>query len=315
MSVKNIKNILKKSPNELLKMAIIRIIRAPVFCTILPDSLCLNILYKVKMGKKLNLYKPQTFNEKLQWLKLFDRKPEYTQMVDKYEVRKYIEETIGKEYLIPLIGVWNKFEDIDFDSLPEQFVLKCTHDSGGLVICKDKNKLDIEAARKKINKSLKRNYFYHTREWPYKNVKSRIICEKYMVDESGQELKDYKFMCFNGEPKIIQVMSERMNGNYYINHFDLEWNRVDISRKKIKENTKILKKPEGLEKMIEISKELSKDIPFVRIDLYQTKMGIFFGEITFFPISGYMDFKDDQKDCLLGSWIKLSDEKEKYICN
>ena len=179
------------------------------FLNFLPDETILKIKFKDRIGKELNLKKPKTFNEKLQWLKLYDRNPAYTKLVDKYEVRKHIAKTIGQEYLIPLLGVWDTFEDINFSKLPNQFVLKCTHDSGGLIICTDKNRLDIDAARKKINKCLKRNYYYPGREWPYKNVKPRIICEKYMVDESGTELKDYKFMCFNGEVKCIFVCLNR----------------------------------------------------------------------------------------------------------
>lgn len=165
------------------------------------DKAYLKLMYYLIFDKKLNLNNSKTFNEKLQWLKLYDRNPLYTKLVDKYEVRKYIAQTIGEEYLIPLIGVWDKFDDIDFSTLPNQFVLKCTHDSGGLVICKNKSKLDIEVARKKINKCLRRNYYYSGREWPYKDVKPRIVCEKYMVDESGVELKDYKFFASMVNPR------------------------------------------------------------------------------------------------------------------
>src|SRR5699024_8410056 len=175
----------------------------------LPDKIYLKICFRAKMRRKIDFSNVRTYNEKLQWLKINDRNPIYTKMVDKYEVREYIANHIGEEYLIPLIGVYDSFEEINFNELPNQFVLKCTHDSGGLVICKDKSKLDIEAARKKINDSLKRNYYYLFREWPYKNVKPRVICEKYMVDEFEKELKDYKFFCFNGKPKALFVASDR----------------------------------------------------------------------------------------------------------
>jgi hypothetical protein len=275
-------------------------------CRIIPDSIYLKIKFRLKMMEKLNLNNPKTFNEKLQWLKLNDRKPEYKNMVDKYEVRKYIADKIGEEYLIPLLGVWDKFEDIDFEQLPNQFVLKPNHTSGNVFICKDKSKINYEKLKKEINSWLNRKYYWVHREWPYKNIKPRIICEKYMVDESGVELKDYKFFCFNGEPKIIQVISERKNGQYYINHFDLEWNRVEIRRKNHKENkTLFSKKPNELEKMITISKELCKSMLFARIDLYATEKGVYFGEITFFPASGYMGFEDERANYLLGSWIRL----------
>ena len=163
------------------------------------------------MGKKLNLKNPQTFNEKLQWLKLYDRKPIYTTMVDKYEVKQFVANIIGEEYIIPTLGVWNSFDDIDFDSLPDRFVLKTTHDSGGVVICSDKRKLDLDTARKKLTKSLKNNFYYQGREWPYKNVKPRIIAEKYVIDDITGELRDYKFFCFDGDPKFMFIATERQD--------------------------------------------------------------------------------------------------------
>ncbi|MGO1371979.1 MAG: ATP-grasp fold amidoligase family protein, partial [Senegalia sp. (in: firmicutes)] len=270
-----------------------------------PSRLYLKIQYKNFMGKKLNFKNPKTFNEKLQWLKVYDKNPEYTNLVDKYEVRKHIENIIGEEYLIPLIGVYDSFDDIPFQKLPKKFVLKSTHTSGNVFICKNKANINYSELEFKINEWLERKYYWVHREWPYKNIKPRIICEEYIVDESGIDLKDYKFMCFNGQPKIIQVMSERSNGNYRINHFDLEWNRLELPRKKYYENDKKISKPKDLKKMIEISKKLSQSIPFSRIDLYQTTKGVFFGEVTFFPVSGYMDFQNEKDDYLLGSWIDL----------
>ena len=175
------------------------------------DEKFLKILYKNHMGKELDLESPATYNEKLQWLKLHDRKPEYTMMVDKAEVKNYVAEIIGEKYIIPTIGVWEKFEDINFEELPKQFVLKTTHDSGGVVICKDKCLFDVRAARKKLNRFLKRKYFNVKREWPYKNVKPRIICERYMEDPKTLELRDYKFFCFGGEAKLIFIASDRRN--------------------------------------------------------------------------------------------------------
>lgn len=169
----------------------------------------LKILFRNMMGKECNFDNPQSYNEKLQWLKIYDRNPIYTQLVDKYEVRKFIAERIGDEYLIPCLGVWNHFDEIDFSKLPEQFVLKCTHDSGGLIICKDKSKLDIKQAKKKIEHCLRRNYFWNKQEWPYKDVKPRIIAEQYTVDESGYELRDYKIFCFDGVPKALFIATDR----------------------------------------------------------------------------------------------------------
>ena len=220
---------------------------------VLPDSLYIRLKYFQHFKKFPNLRNPKTFNEKLQWLKLHDRNPEYTKMVDKYEAREYIKEKIGEEYLIPLLGVWDSFDEIDFDSLPQQFVLKCTHDSGGLVICKDKSKLDIESARKKINKSLKNNYYWQGREWPYKNVKPRIIAEKYMVDEETKRrtgiecLVDYKFFCFNGEPKIMYYSMDKAE-DPRTDFFDMEYNHLKM-RMKDPNSDEIPLKPQGFEEM------------------------------------------------------------------
>lgn len=198
----------------------------------LPDQIFIKILYKKNMKTKINLSSPKTFNEKLNWLKLYDRNPNYTQMVDKYEVREYIKEKIGEQYLIPLIGVYERFEDINFEKLPNQFVLKCTHDSGSVILCKDKARLNVLDTKKRINKCLKRNFYYLGREWPYKNVKPRIIIEKYMIDCSERELKDYKFMCFHGKVKYSFVCSNRNSkSGLNIDIYDLEWNKMSFSRR------------------------------------------------------------------------------------
>ena len=203
------KLITKKDNNRALQKAIANNITKIDMLQNLSDEAYLKLVYRLIFGRKLNLKNPKTFNEKLQWLKLYNRKPEYTLMVDKYEVKGYIAEQIGEEYVIPTLGVWDNFDDIDFDSLPNQFVLKCTHDSGGLVICKDKSNLDITKAREKINKALTRRFYYFGREWPYKNVKPRIIAEKYMVDKTVDELRDYKFFCFGGVCKCLKVDFDR----------------------------------------------------------------------------------------------------------
>ena len=190
MNIQKVKKIIQ-DPWDLVRIA-----KNHKLLNCLPDSAYLKLVYRQSVGKKLNLKNPQTFNEKLQWLKLYDRRPEYTRMVDKYEAKRYVAERIGEEYIIPTFGVWDRFDDIDFERLPNQFVLKCTHDSGGLVVCRDKSRLDFQVARKKIEKSLKTNYYLHSREWPYKNVKPRIIAEQYMEDESTEGLlvlMDYKF--------------------------------------------------------------------------------------------------------------------------
>lgn len=280
------------------------IIDIPFVTRLFTDKCFLKLKFRLAMGKKLDLKNPETFNEKLQWLKLYDRKSEYTGMVDKYSVREYIAKTVGEEYLIPLLGVWERFEDIDFDCLPEQFVLKCTHDSGGVVVCKNKVELDKESAREKINKSLKKNYFYQSREWPYKNIKPRIIAEKYMEDVSGG-LTDYKFMCFNGEVKSCFTCTERFSsGGLKVTFFNEKWEKLPFERG-YPASAKEIARPANYAKMLQLSQELSKGIPFVRIDFYEVDGKIYFGELTFYPGSGMEIFRPEQWDYTFGSWIDL----------
>ena len=271
----------------------------------LDDETFLYRKYKACMGKELNLASPKTFNEKLQWLKLYDHKPEYTMMVDKYAVRKYIADTIGEEYLIPLLGVWDNPDDIDFDALPKQFVLKCNHNSGlGMCICKDKSKLDIEKVKAGLRKGLKQDYYLTCREWPYKNVKRRIIAEEYMSDEGKEELSDYKVLCFNGEAKLIEVHKGRFYGNHTADNYDEFWNKTDIEQYDLPKSDDIMPKPAFLEEMLYLSKLLSKNLIHVRVDWYFTNNRLYFGELTFFDGSGYNQFCGDA-DEFLGSLIKL----------
>lgn len=275
----------------------------------LPDKIYLKILYEYKMKKKLDLSNPKTFNEKIQWLKLYDRNPEYTNMVDKYEAKKYVANIIGEEYIIPTLGVWDKFEDIDFEKLPNQFVLKPTHTSGDVFICKDKKNLDIETARNKMNKWLKRNYFYCGREWPYKNVKPKIIAEIYIKNKGEVGLKDYKFMCFNGKVKCSFVCSNRNSEEgLNVDFYDLNWNKMPFTRHypNSKEN---IRKPINYELMIKLSEKLATDIPFVRVDFYEVDGKIYFGELTFYPGSGFEEFSPEKYDKILGDWLELPKEK------
>lgn len=276
------------------------------------DRAYLKFVYRIKVNKKLDLDNPRRFNEKLQWLKLYDRRPEYTQMVDKYLVRDYIAKKIGAKYLIPLLGVWDSVEEINFSNLPMQFVLKCNHDSQGLVICKDKNKLNIELVKQKLKKALKKNFYYLTKEWPYKNVKPKIIAEKYMEDDSG-ELKDYKVLCFNGEPKIIEVHRGRFEGNHTEDNYDIEWNKTEINQKKsgLPTSDEKEEKPEVLPEMLSLSKKLAYGISHVRIDWYIVKNKLYFGEITFFDGSGFDEFEPDKWNEIMGDWINLESIKEK----
>ena len=274
----------------------------------LSDEAFLKRKYKMIFQRELNLETPQTFNEKLQWLKLYNRRPEYTRMVDKQGVKQLVAEKIGQEYIIPTLGVWDSFDEIDFESLPEQFVLKCTHDSGGLVICRDKAKLDVEAARKKIQKSMRRNYYYSSREWPYKNVKPRIIAEVYMQDGQTLSLPVYKIFNFGGEPRIIQTIQNDKTKEETIDYFDVDWNVLQM-RQNFPNSNVPLARPEKLQEMLQLARELSKGFPFLRTDFYVINGRVYFSEYTFYSDSGLAKFYPEKWDKQLGDWILLSDGK------
>lgn len=290
--------------------ALIWIMNRKIF-KIMPDKEYLEVMYMIEMGKKMNLKNSQTFNEKLQWLKLYDRNPEYTKMVDKYEAKGFVANIIGSEYIIPTLGIYDKFEEIDFNKLPEQFVIKCTHNSGGLIICKDKYKLNIEETKNKINRNLRKNYFYSGREWPYKNVKPRIIIEKYMASEEQEELIDYKFFCFNGEPKYLYVSEGLSNHETAkISFADMEYNRTNFYRKDYQPFSVLPQKPLNFEKMKELARKLSEKLSFMRVDFYEIEGKIYFGELTFYPCSGYISFEPEKYDKILGDMLILPQMKE-----
>lgn len=276
------------------------------FYNSMPDEMFLRRSFRAAMGKDLNLDAPQTYNEKIQWLKLYDRNPAYTAMVDKHEVKAYVAEQIGQEYIIPTLGLWDRVEDIDFSSLPEQFVLKCTHDSGGLVICRDKSKLNIAAAKKKLTKSLKTDYYLHGREWPYKNVKPRIIAEEYMEDTKTSELRDYKFFCFDGVAKALFIATDRQTSGEEtkFDFFDMEYNHLDF-RNGHPNAVQCPAKPENFDLMRTLSEKLSQGIPHVRVDFYEVDGKVYFGELTFAHWSGMTPFEPEEWDYTFGSWIKL----------
>lgn len=270
-----------------------------------PDKLYILWRYYNRFGYVMNLKDPKTYNEKLQWLKLYNRDPKYTNMVDKHEAKKIVTDTIGEEYVIPSYGVWNAFDEINFDELPNQFVLKCTHDSGGIYICKDKDSMDVESARKILERSLNINYSYYGREWAYKDIKPRIIAEKYL--EENNELTDYKFFCFDGEPKVLYVATERMNSEDGVkfDFFDLNFNNLHIKNNH-PNSTKEILKPKSFDEMIELSKTLSKGLPHVRIDFYEVGGKPLFGEYTFYSNCGLDPFDPPIWDETLGDWLDLS---------
>lgn len=272
-----------------------------------PDKTYLEIAFKARMGYKLDLKNPKTMNEKLQWLKINDHNPSHIIMADKYEAKKYITETLGEEYVIKNLGVWNDAREIDFDSLPEKFVLKCTHDSGTIVVCTDKSNFDKEAAIKKLNKGLKLNYYLVGREWPYKKIKPRIIAEEYMTDTpDSKDFTDYKFSCFNGYADSVMLCLDRSSGKPKFYLFDKEWKlvRCNPAGKEAPEDFTI-PKPEKMDEMFEIAEKLSEGIPYVRVDLYLSNGQIYFGELTFFPQSGFDSKLERDFDIHCGELIDL----------
>lgn len=272
-----------------------------------PDSLWLKYLYRKTLKKPLNLKNPRTFNEKLQWLKLHDRNPLYTQLVDKYGVREYIKEKIGEEYLIPLVGgPWNSFDEIDFSKLPDKFALKCTHDSGSVIVCTDKNDFDMDAARKKLTRALKGNFYYGGREWPYKNVQPRIIAEQYMEDGNSDELIDYKFYCFDGVFKFLYVSQGLQNHKTArISFLTPDWELAEFRRMDYRPFDDVPSKPSQFENMKRLVNVLSEGFHFIRVDLYEINGRIYFSELTFSPCSGFMPFEPEEWDKKVGDWLIL----------
>lgn len=275
---------------------------------ILTDKAYLKLLYWLHFGKKMNLNNPCTFNEKLQWLKLYNHNPLYTIMVDKVKAKDYVASIVGEEYIIPTLGVWDDPDDIDFDSLPNQFVLKCNHNSGlGMCICRDKSKLDIQKVKAELRKGLKQDYYKKWREWPYKNVPRKILAEKFMVEENclytTKDLEDYKFFCFNGVPKIMFVASDRAN-KVCFDYYDMHLRHLNL--KQGGDNYKgEVKLPQHFEEMKALAAKISKNIPHVRTDFYEINNKVYFGELIFFDSSGFARFEPEEWDEKLGELIDL----------
>lgn len=276
-----------------------------------PDASFLKLKYRCYMRRKLHLDKPITYNEKLQWLKLYDRNQLYTELVDKYKVKNYVSKKIGEKYVIPTLKVWNNVDEIDIHDLPDQFVLKCNHDSGGVIICKNKKLFDAEAAKKKLKAHFKSDDAYYAgREWPYKNVHKCIIAEKYLEDEETQELRDYKFFCFNGVVKAMFIASSRQTRKEpYFDFFDPDFNNLGI--KQGHPNAPFpIRKPHCFEEMKTIAETLSAGLRQVRVDLYEVNGQIFFGELTFFHHTGMVPFVPEKWDKIFGDWLTLPNEKQ-----
>ena len=287
------------------KLLLVGLLSARPFAWI-PDSWYLKVNYRCRTGLSLNLENPRRFNEKLQWLKLHDRQPIYTTCVDKYAVRAHVGRIIGEEYLIPIYGVWDSVDEIDFAKLPEKCVLKCTHDSGSVAII-DKN-TDKATLKKKLKKWLSHDYYIRGREWPYKDVKHRVICEKFMQNAASEGLTDYKFFCFHGEPKLLIVCTERTEMGPKVTFMDMDWEKLPFERHYPASDVPI-KKPANFELMIQLSKKLAAGFPFVRVDLYEIRAKVYFGELTLYPGGGFEEFKPDEWDEKLGALIDISKVK------
>ena len=272
---------------------------------LLPDKIYLRMQYYHHTGRKLNLKSPQRYNEKLQWLKLFDHNPTYTDMVDKYKAKQFVSKKIGAQYVIPLLGVWDNADCIDFDVLPNQFVLKTNHDSKGVVVCKNKDELNIEETRAFLNARLKVNGYKYGREWPYKNIQPKIIAEQYVEDSNGG-LMDYKVVCFNGEPKLIQLHRGRFSNDYTQDFYNTKWERQCFNQVRERMAETLIPPPICLSELLELSKLLAEGIAHVRVDWYVVEGKPLFGELTFFDASGYDDFVPDEMNEIIGSWIDLT---------
>lgn len=291
---------------------IIRVICAKGYLRWLPDDLYLRLMYHARHHKKLHLDNPVAYTEKIQWLKLYDRNPLYTSLVDKYKVREYVTEKIGNEYLIPLLGVWDSPDEIDFDKLPNHFVLKCNHDSGTVIICKDKALLDKEKTKEYLREKMKKDYYIRGREWPYKNVERKIIAESYMEDDKTGELRDYKFFCFDGIVKLLYVATNRQNkdSETCFDFFDMNFQHLNV-RNDHPNAKQIPEKPESFELMISLAEKLGQGFPHVRVDFYEVNGKPYFGEMTFSHMCGMAPFEPYDIDVKMGEWLQLPKKKNK----
>lgn len=298
-----------KNPSQILLSLVNK------YATWLPDKQFIQLKYRLEMGKSLNLKNPTTFQEKIQWLKLYDRKPEYTTMVDKYAVKDYVKALIGEKYIIPTLGIWDNFDDIDFDKLPDKFVLKTTHGGGstGVVVCHDKASFNHTEAKHKLENSLSTDIYKHMREWPYRDVPRRIIAEKYLELPDKTDLTDYKVFCFNGKPQYIQVIQDR-NINETIDFFDTNWNHQEFVglNPKCKNAQVTPSRPEHLDEMLQVAERLAEGTKFVRVDLYSIVEKVYFGELTLYPASGFGKFSPEKWETALGKFIYIIDNQQ-YI--
>ncbi|MDO4800533.1 MAG: ATP-grasp fold amidoligase family protein [Prevotellaceae bacterium] len=296
-----------RNPKKAIRVSLGRIV--DTFVNVLPDQLFIKLQFRINVGYWPNLKNPKSFNEKLQWLKFNDIHPEYTKLVDKVDAKLYVESIVGNKYIIPTLGVWDNVEDIDWASLPNQFVVKATNDSGGVVVCKDKNKLDIEQARIKLKGLGGRDYTLYNKEYPYHDVPHRFIAEAYMEDESGYELKDYKIFCSYGKPKFLFVATGRQQHDTRFDFYDTEFNHLPVLNGHDNADTWPTK-PQNYAEMLEVAAKLSEGFPQIRVDLYNCNGKIYFGELTFFHWSGTVPFEPREWDYKFGEMITLPYERK-----
>lgn len=274
---------------------------------VVPDTPFIKLLFYIKTGKKLNLDKPKGFCEKIQWIKIHDRNPEYIEWSDKLIAKQKAAGILGDEYIIPTISVYDRVSDIDYDVLPEQFVIKCNHDSGGVIVCRDKKSFDMRTANIVLKSRIKRNFYYHAREWAYKDIKPKIFVEKYMSDRNG-ELINYKFYCFNGQPQFLYISDEVIvNGDKtaYLRFLNLDWTDAGFGREDHPTVSRQVRKPDSLDEMIMLAKKLSRGIPFVRTDFYDIDGVVYFSELTFYPGGGFSMFYPDGYEKSIGEMLRL----------
>lgn len=274
-----------------------------------PEKIYIKLVYRLAFGRPLDLENPKTFTEKLNWYKLYYRTDLMRKCVDKYEVREYVESVLGKDtpYLNDMFGIWKSVDDIDFDKLPNEFVLKPTNGSGDVLVCLDKDKLNIDAAKKLLKSNSKRPFYTKTKEWAYYNLPYRILGERLIKSSDQFQIKDYKIFCFNGEPRFLFVASERGTDNLKFDFFDTDWNRLPITN--MHEHNMNLSKPVHFDEMLDVAKKLSKDFPHVRVDLYEEEGRVFFGELTFYHFGGFTRFEPDEWDYKLGEYFDIKENK------
>lgn len=266
------------------------------------DRWFINVKWLMCMGYKLDLSNPKTFNEKLQWLKLYDRNPLYTVLVDKYRAKQYVAEKIGDKYVVPTFAVYSSVDEIDIDSLPNQFVLKCNHDSGSFIICKNKNEFDIDSAKKTLNKCLNHNFYKDSREWPYKDVKRCILAEQYLEDNTFEDLVNYKFICINGTPVIMYITVK--TDDIWENFYDMNFRPIEFSHGYRRYEKDIIK-PSLFDELKMVAQTLAKDLSVVRVDFYIINNKIFFSEYTFYDWGGFAPIQPFQWDIKLGEMINV----------